>query len=111
MNQFFKNLAYSHAASLKDQIQYLPGQVVSKTVAQNPAFGMTLFAIPAGEGISAHKSTGDAFVYMLEGSAHITIDETLHTVNAGEFIIMPAGQPHALKAQENFKMLLVVAFQ
>lgn len=111
MPPFFKNLPYEKASSLKHQIEYLPGQVVSKTIAQNQAFGITLFAISAGEGISAHKSTGDAFVLILEGSAHITIDDTEHSVAAGEYIIMPAGKPHALKANENFKMLLFVAFQ
>lgn len=111
MAAFLKNIKYSEALNLKNLVDYLPGQVVSKTLAQNPAFGMTLFAIPAGEGISAHKSTGDAFVLILEGSAHITIDSDDYTVNKGECIVMPAGHPHALNAAEAFKMLLVVAFQ
>lgn len=111
MQNFFRNLPYEKAESLKSQIEYLSGQVVSKTIAQNKAFGITLFAIPAGEGISSHKSTGDAFVYIIEGSAEITIDDNHHTVTKGEFIVMPAGHPHALNARENFKMLLFVAFQ
>lgn len=111
MEKFLKNLGYGEPLSLANQVEYLPGQVVSKTVAQNPAFGMTLFAIPGGEGISAHKSPGDAFVYILDGKAEVTIDETACKVEKGQFIIMPAGHPHALKALESFKMLLVAVFQ
>lgn len=111
MEKFIKNIEYCKALSLNSLVDYLPGQVVSKTLAQNDSFGMTLFAIPAGEGISAHKSSGDAFVYIIEGSAHVRIDENEYALSKGECIVMPAGHPHALKADENFKFLLVVAFQ
>lgn len=111
MNKYFKNLAYELPHSLKHQVDYLPGHVTSKTIAQNDAFGITLFAVPAGEGISSHTSAGDAFALILEGSAHITIEQLAQTVAQGEFIIMPAGKPHALEAKENFKMLLFVAFK
>lgn len=111
MQNFIKNIEFGKVLKLKHQVEYLPGQVVSKTLAQNDAFGMTLFAIPAGEGISAHKSSGDAFVLILEGSAHVRIDDTEFTLSKGECIVMPAGHPHGLSAAENFKFLLVVAFQ
>lgn len=111
MEKFLKNLAYGEPLSLADQVDYLPGQIVSKTIAQNPALGMTLFAIPGGEGISAHKSPGDAFVYILDGKAEVTIDERKHEVKKGEYIIMPAGHPHGVAAPESLKMLLVVVFK
>lgn len=111
MAEFLKNIDYATVLDLANQVDYLSGQVVSKTLAQNPAFGMTLFAIPAGEGISAHKSTGDAFVLVLEGKANIRIDDKDFSVGKGECIVMPAGHPHALNAVEAFKMLLVVAFE
>lgn len=111
MADFFRNIDYGEVLSLKDLVDYLPGQVVSKTLAQNDAFGMTLFAIPEGEGISAHRSTGDAFVCILEGRARVQIDDRVYAPAAGECIVMPAGHPHALSAPENFKFLLVVAFR
>lgn len=111
MADFIKNIDFGKVLKLKDQVDYMPGQVVSKTLAQNDAFGMTLFAIPAGEGISAHKSPGDAFVYILDGSAHVRIDDEEFTLSKGECIVMPAGHPHGLSAVESFKFLLVVAFQ
>ncbi len=110
MADFFKNIDANRAMYLRNQVDYQPGQVVSKTLAQNPAFGLTLFAISKGEGISAHKSTGDALALILEGKAQIQIDETTYTLGEQECIVMPAGHPHALSAPENFKFLLVVAF-
>ena len=110
MDKLLKNLDYATVFSLAGQVEYLAGQVVSKTIVQNPAVGVTLFAIPAGEGISAHKSSGDAFVYILDGKAEVTIESDKYAVSAGESIVMPAGKPHALSARENFKMLLIVIF-
>ena len=95
---------------LAQQVDYLPGQVISKTLAQNSAFGLTLFAIDKGEEISAHRSTGDALVIALDGTGEITIDDTKHMLHAGECIVMPAGHPHAVRAPEAFKMLLIVVF-
>lgn len=111
MEKFFKNLEYRKVLDLKEQIDYLPGQVISKTLAQNPAFGLTLFAMPGGEGISAHKSSGDAFIIVLDGKCEVTIGEEKYSLIAGQCIVMPAGIPHAVKALDNFKMLLIVAFQ
>lgn len=108
--QFLKNVPYARAFNLAAQLEYLPGQVISKTLVQNDALGITLFAMPAGEGISSHKSTGDAFVTVLEGQCEITIDDGKYKIEAGESIVMPAGHPHAVQAITNFKMLLVVVF-
>lgn len=105
-----KNIETGKAVNLAAQVDWLPGQVTSKTLAQTSGAGLTLFAMPAGEGISAHKSTGDAFVLVLEGEMEITIGDAISKVNGGECIVMPAGVPHAVKALKNSKMALVVAF-
>lgn len=110
MQEFIKNLDYASVLTLKDQIGVLPGQVVSKTLVQNGSLGLTLFAMPAGEGISAHKSTGDAFVLNLEGECEIEIDADHFRLAPGQCIVMPAGHPHAVKAVSDFKMLLIVVF-
>ena len=86
-----KNLDVATVLTLRDQVAYQPGQVVSKTLAQNDAVSVTLFAFDKDEEISAHESGGDV----------------LHT---GESILMPARHPHAVYGQEQFKMLLVVVF-
>jgi quercetin dioxygenase-like cupin family protein len=60
--------------------------------------------------ISSHESTGDAFVIALDGIGKITIDEAEHFLHKGESIVMPAKIPHAIYAEERFKMLLTVSF-
>ncbi|WP_044470320.1 cupin domain-containing protein [Mannheimia massilioguelmaensis] len=105
-----KNIEKATVLKLADQITFHEGQVSSKTLAQSKGVGLTLFSIPKGEGISAHKAPGDALVTVLEGKACITIDNTDYLVVAGESIVMPANIPHALYAEENFKFFLTVVF-
>lgn len=69
---------------------------------------MTVFAFDAGEALSEHTAPFDALVYALEGQVEIMISGTWHSVKEGDMIIMPANQPHALKAAKRFKMLLVL---
>ena len=105
-----KNISKSEVLVLKDQISYQEGQVVSKTLAQNPALSITLFSFDKGEEISTHESGGDAFVTCLDGVGKITIDGVEYLLHEGESIVMPAGHTHAVYGQEAFKMLLVVVF-
>ena len=105
-----KNLDKSTVLHLKEQIAYQPGQVVSRTLAQNEALSVTLFSFDRGEEISTHESGGDAFVTCLDGVGKITIDGQEYLLREGQSIVMPAGHPHAVYGQEHFKMLLVVVF-
>ena len=106
----YKNIEKQTVLELKNQVAYQDGQVVSKTLAQNDAVSVTLFAFDKGEEISTHESGGDAFVTCLDGVGKITIDGTAYELHEGESIIMPAKHPHAVFGQEQFKMLLVVIF-
>ena len=105
-----KNMEKSKVLTLKDEVAYQPGQVVSKTLAQNDALSVTLFAFDKNEEISTHESVGDAFVTCLDGVGRVTIDGVEHVLHEGESIVMPARHPHAVFGQEQFKMLLVVVF-
>ena len=105
-----KNINKSEVVILKDQVSYQEGQVVSKTLAQNDAVSVTLFAFDKGEEISTHESGGDAFVTCLDGVGEITIDGVNYELREGESIVMPAKHPHAVRGKEQFKMLLVVVF-
>lgn len=105
-----KNIDKAQALVLKNQVAYQQGQVVSKTLAQNQALSITLFSFDKGEGISAHKSKGDAFVTCLDGKGKITIDDKEYFLSEGQSIVMPAGHPHAVYGEMQFKMLLVVVF-
>ena len=110
MNTKMKNISQSEVLTLKEQISYQEGQVVSKTLAQNDALSITLFSFAKGEEISTHKSGGDAFVTCLDGVGKITIDGVEYFLHEGESIVMPAGHPHAVYGEGQFKMLLVVVF-
>ena len=105
-----KNMEQAAVLTLKEQVAYQPGQVVSKTLTQNDALSVTLFAFDKGEEISTHESGGDAFVTCLDGVGRITIDGVQYELHEGESIVMPARHPHAVFGQEQFKMLLVVVF-
>lgn len=105
-----KNISKAQVLTLKEQVSYQEGQVVSKTLAQNSALSVTLFSFDKGEEISAHKSGGDAFVTCLDGTGRVTIDGKPYELHPGESIVMPAGHPHAVYGQERFKMLLAVVF-
>ena len=105
-----KNMEQAAVLTLKEQVAYQPGQVASKTLAQNDALSVTLFAFDKGEEISTHESGGDAFVTCLDGVGRITIDGVRYELHEGESIVMPARHPHAVFGQEQFKMLLVVVF-
>ena len=107
---FIKNISKSEVLTLKEQVSYQKGQVVSKTLAQNDALSVTLFAFDKDEEISTHESGGDAFVTCLDGVGRITIDGKAYELHEGESTVMPAKHPHAVYGQEQFKMLLVVVF-
>lgn len=106
----YKNIEKEVIMELKDQVEYQEGQVVSKTLVQNEAVSVTLFAFESQEEISTHASGGDAMVTVLEGKGRFTIDGKEYVLSTGETIIMPAGKPHAVFALERFKMLLNVVF-
>lgn len=109
-NGKMKNISKSQVLALKDEVAYQDGMVVSKTLVQNDAVSVTLFAFDKGEEISTHESGGDAFVTCLDGVGKVTVDGIEYILKEGESIVMPAKHPHAVFGEERFKMLLVVVF-
>lgn len=93
---------------LEGLVTYQPGSVVSRTVINRPAGTVTLFAFDKGESLSEHTAPFDALVSVLDGTAEISIAGKPHTLVRGGMIVMPAGKPHALRAVEKFKMMLVM---
>lgn len=93
---------------LNELTSYQDGSVVSRTLLDRKIGTITLFSFDAGQGLSEHTAPYDAFVQVFDGTAEITIDGVVHTVAAGEVLIMPANLPHSLKAVERFKMMLVM---
>lgn len=110
MEKFIKNIEHKKVQKLTDLVSAEKGQVVSKTLAQNKAVSITVFAFSKGEEIATHDSTGDAMVSVLEGVGEFTVGGVKYTVKAGESLVMPAAVPHSVYAPENFKWLLTVVF-
>jgi len=94
--------------SLNHLINYQTGSVVSRQILKKDKGNVTLFAFDEGQGLSEHTAPFDALVHVLEGEAEITISGVSHLLKGGEMILMPAGQPHAVKALKPFKMILTM---
>ena len=107
---FIKNMPHEEVTSLASQVTIQKGQVVSKTIAQNNAVSMTIFAFDKGEEIGTHGSEGDAMVTVLEGTGKFVVDNTEYILQKDETLIMPANKPHSVHGIEAFKMLLIVVF-
>ena len=96
------------AIRLVDLADYQEGSVVSRTIIEKKTGTVTFFAFADGQGLSEHTAPFDALVYLLEGEAEIIISGKPIHLKSGEMVIMPANQPHALKATEDFKMILTM---
>lgn len=98
----------SQKLSMLDLVSYQEGSVVSRQITKTEAGNVTLFAFDAGQELSEHTAPYDALVHVLEGEAEIHISGQPYLLSGGEAIIMPADEPHALRATQKFKMLLTM---
>ncbi len=101
----------ARALGLGDLVTYQDGAVVSRTLIDKPTGTVTMFSFDAGQGLSEHTAPFDAMVTIVDGEAEVSIGGEPHVVKHGEMIIMPANVPHALRAHQRFKMLLVLVRQ
>ena len=93
---------------LTDLVEYSADSIVSKTILDKPTGTITLFSFDKGQKLSEHTSPYDAVVQVLDGQASLTIAGEIQQVPAGRIIVMPANVPHAVDAEERFKMLLTM---
>ncbi len=94
--------------SMKDEVGYSDGSIVSKTVIDKKTGTITLFGFDKGQALSEHTAPFDAVAHILDGSAEITIGGEKYALKKGEYILMPANVPHGVRAGERFKMLLIM---
>ncbi len=87
---------------------YQDGAIVSREIVKKPTGSVTLFAFDEGQGLSEHTAPFDALVQVLEGDVEISISGKARELKAGEMILMPANEPHALKAITRYKMILTM---
>ena len=98
----------AQVVKLIDLVNYQEGSVVSRTIIDKRTGTITLFAFDEGQGLSEHTVPFDALVYILDGEVEIVISGKAVRLKKGEMTIMPANQPHALKAVKRFKMILTM---
>ena len=93
---------------LSGLLQYQDGAIVSRVLLKNKGGTVTLFAFDTGEGLSEHTAPFDALVVVTDGEAEVEIADESFKVRQGETIVLPANQPHAVKATTKFKMILIM---
>jgi len=108
MSSNILDLVHSKKHELAEIIDYSVDAIVSKTIVKNNGGSAIAFAFYGGQGLTEHTSPVDAIVYIIEGEGEVAISGNLNHLTKGDVIIMPAGEPHSVKAIENMKMLLVM---
>lgn len=98
----------SERFNLADSISYSDQATVSKMILKKQTGNITLFAFDAGQGLSEHSAPFDAFVQVIDGRGKIIINNEEYELSVGQGIVMPANIPHAVKADQRFKMMLVM---
>ena len=101
-------LAAAEAVPAAGLLSYQDGAVVSRTLLKHAAGSVTMFAFDEGQGLSEHTSPFDAFVFLLDGRAEITVSGKPIVANSGDLVLLPANEPHGLKATTRFKMMLTM---
>ena len=94
--------------SINGSMSYQDDSVVSRELIHTSTGSVTLFAFANNQGLSEHTTPYDAFVMITDGRAEITVSGVKHEIKAGDMLLMPASSPHALKAIEPFKMVLIM---
>ena len=98
----------AEATSLAGLVSYADGSIVSRAIVQEKAASLTLFAFDAGQSLSEHTTSQDAYLEVLDGEVDLVIGGKAVVARAGEVVLMPAGVPHEVNARQRFKMLLTM---
>jgi len=101
-------MAEPFRTKIEDLVEYQDGAVVSRALITKKEGTVTVFSFDKDQGLSEHTAPFDAMVQILDGKTSITISGVEYILEKGEMIIMPANEPHGLKALTPFKMLLTM---
>ncbi len=108
MSETNQNKEHTEILNLESLLDYQEGSVVSRMLVNKKVGSVTLFSFDKDQGLSEHTAPFDALVYVFNGKAEIIISKKSYILNSGQMINMPANEPHALKALERFKMMLIM---
>lgn len=99
---------FEKPVELRNLVEYQPKAIVSRTIIKKESGTVTIFAFDKGQSLSEHTAPYDALVFVIDGEAEIRVGEKIYNLKTNEILIMPANIPHAVKAKEKFKMLLIM---
>ena len=85
-----------------------PQGIASRVLARTAAGNITLFAFDADEELPEHTAPFDALVLTLSGSLVLTIGGAAVESKPQTVTLMPANIPHAVRAVEASRMLLIM---
>lgn len=105
-----KNITYDQTMMLTEEVSYIEDKIGKKVIVQTTQTNITLLAFCKGMKLPTHTSIGEVLLYVLEGTAHVTISEVEHIVREGQSIAIQANARHAVDAFEDFKMVVIVDF-
>ncbi len=108
MSETNQNKEHAEILDLQNLLDYQEGSVVSRMLVNKKVGSVTLFSFDKDQGLSEHTTPFDALVYVFNGKAEIIISKKSYILQEGQMINMPANEPHALKALERFKMMLIM---
>lgn len=102
------SMVHSEIKKLSEMVKYQDGTIVSKTLINKDSGTVTLFAFDKDQSLSEHTAPFDALLQVFDGAAEVEISGKKHHLTNGEMILMPANVPHAVRANEKFKMMLIM---
>lgn len=108
MDHFMNHIELEKPMPLVKQINYRQGDIVTEPILQSKSVTIALMAIDRKQKVMTTENAKDTLIYVLEGTAEVTIVEKRHIVTAGETIILPASKPHSIYALEQFKMMFIM---
>lgn len=103
-----KGLNGAEIVRVSELVNYQDGSIVSREIVKKPTGNVTIFAFDEGQGLSEHTAPFDALVHVFEGEAEVSIAGKPNHLQGGDMILIPAQQPHSLKALKQFKMILTM---
>ena len=102
------DLTSERILSLAEETQFAPNGIVSRVLLQTSTARVVLFGFAAGQELTEHTSTSHAFIQILSGACEFSLNGKLNPLNVGDALYMPPHLPHAVKATEQFSMLLTL---
>lgn len=109
MNEPLIDATREKILSLSEETRFAPNGIVSRTLLRTATSRTVLFGFSEGQELTEHTSTQHALIQILSGQCEFSLAGKPHPLKAGDMLYMPPNLPHAVKATEQFSMLLILS--